>query len=76
MNLGRRFKQAIKVLGPDCCSSIHDGRHGFSSILLQRVEPCPRFMMRWAIAISARPVFVFMSLMTVRWDQSLSDAEA
>ena len=27
MNLSRRFKQAIKVLGADCCSSIHDGRH-------------------------------------------------
>jgi integrase len=32
MNLNRRFKQAIKVLGPDCCSSIHDGRHSFASI--------------------------------------------
>ena len=34
MNLSRRFKQAIKVLGADCYSSIHNGRHSFASIAL------------------------------------------
>ena len=41
MNLSRRFKQAIKVLGPDCCSSIHDGRHSFASIALAAGRTLP-----------------------------------
>ena len=41
MNLSRRFKQAIKVLGPDCCSSIHDGRHSFASIVLAAGRTLP-----------------------------------
>jgi len=41
MNLSRRFKQAIKVLGHDCCSSIHDGRHSFASIALAAGRTLP-----------------------------------
>ena len=41
MNLSRRFKQAIKVLGPDCYSSIHDGRHSFASIALAAGRTLP-----------------------------------
>jgi len=41
MNLSRRFKQAIKVLGSDCCSSIHDGRHSFASIALDSGRTLP-----------------------------------
>ena len=41
MNLSRRFKQTIKVLGPDCCSSIHDGRHSFASIALAAGRTLP-----------------------------------
>jgi len=41
MNLSRRFKQAIKVLGADCCSSIHDGRHSFASIALAAGRTLP-----------------------------------
>ena len=41
MNLSRRFKQAIKVLGPECYSSIHDGRHSFASIALAAGRTLP-----------------------------------
>ena len=47
MNLNRRSKQAIKVLEPDCCSSIQMVAIASPALHRSLAEPCRKFAMPW-----------------------------